>query len=267
MTFPTFWIRLQNASGTIAARGWSDLSLDEATRHAEDRLQRILAALRNKKTLDLDRYSYVIDNVIREDVIDRIFDGDRELAVVSRNAYGSLILNASQMMFVDIDFPRPVRQGWIKRWFGKKEPPPPSPDIAILAKLREWHATHPGFTMRVYRTAAGIRLIVVNKVCERVDEQATRVMQELGSDALYIQLCKSQACFRARLSPKPWRIGIAYPPKRFPFGDEAIRQAFGDWERRYLALAKSFKVCIYLETLGAAPVHPDNQSLIQLHDE
>ncbi len=41
MKFPTFWIRLQNASGTIGARGWSDLSLDEATRNAEVRLQRI----------------------------------------------------------------------------------------------------------------------------------------------------------------------------------------------------------------------------------
>jgi hypothetical protein len=48
MKFPAFWIRSKNASGTIAARGWSDTSQDEAARNAEDRLQRILAASLNR---------------------------------------------------------------------------------------------------------------------------------------------------------------------------------------------------------------------------
>ncbi len=42
MKFPTFWIRLQNPKGTVTARGWSDVSLDEATRNAQNRLIRIL---------------------------------------------------------------------------------------------------------------------------------------------------------------------------------------------------------------------------------
>ena len=75
MKFPTFWIRLQNPNGTVTARGWSDVSLDEATRNAQNRLIRILAALKSKHRDGLDRYSYVIDNVICEEVIDRIVDG------------------------------------------------------------------------------------------------------------------------------------------------------------------------------------------------
>ena len=30
----------------------------------------------------------------------------------------------------------------------------------------------------------------------------------LGTDPIYVQMCLRQNCFRARVSPKPWRIGI-----------------------------------------------------------
>ena len=115
--------------------------------------------------------------------------------------------------------------------------------------------------------AKGIRVIVVNRVFENVDEKVWGVMQDLGSDALYLQLCKSQRCFRARLSPKPWRIGIGNPPKSFPFDADAGRDAYDDWNQKYVTASKSYKVCDYVETLGDGSVHPDNQNLIQLHDQ
>lgn len=144
---------------------------------------------------------------------------------------------------------------------------PTSPQQETLENLRQWQGQHPNFTLRVYRTLAGVRVIVVNQVYERVDEQATDMMQELGSDPLYLKLCKSQACFRARLSPKPWRVGVGNPPKRFPFDATADRQQFELWNKTYVAATSRFKVCTYLETLGQAASHRNHLPLIQLHDE
>ena len=111
MRFAKFWTVAQNPKGSVSARGWSDSSQEEADRNAAVRLERILAWLRNRND-DLDRYSYVIDNAICEEVLHRIENGrGAEIAVISRNAYGSKILNSKNVMIVDIDvestIPRP----------------------------------------------------------------------------------------------------------------------------------------------------------------
>lgn len=41
MKFPNYWTRVENSQGTLAARGWPDNSLQEATEHAQARLRRI----------------------------------------------------------------------------------------------------------------------------------------------------------------------------------------------------------------------------------
>ncbi len=53
MKFPTFWARVSNPRGTVIARGWSENSLEEATSRAQDRLQRILHALKNRRNFEL----------------------------------------------------------------------------------------------------------------------------------------------------------------------------------------------------------------------
>ena len=266
MKFPNFWIRVENPKGTVAARGWSDTSLEEATRNAQERLQRILAALRSHKTLDLDRYSYEIDRVICEEVIDRVYEQDEEIGVVSRNSYGSLVLNASRMMFVDVDFPTPSRPTWFARWFSKPVPPPLTPQEIVMARVREWQSRHPDFTLRIYRTLAGLRIVVVNRSFATIDDPSIIMMQELGSDALYVTLCQSQACFRARLTPKPWRVGLPNPPKRFPFDVAEDRHVFEKWSQDYVHASRAFKVCTLLETLGDGSILPEHLNLIQLHD-
>ncbi len=268
MKFPTFWNRVQNTSGLVTARGWSEESLEQATANAQSRLKRILAALGRQQSLELERYDYVIDNVICEQVIDRIQHDNREQAVISRNAYGSLIMNAAKMMFVDIDLPIPNKPSWISRWFRKPPPPPAlSPEAEVLERIRKWQFENGDTTLRIYRTHAGFRIIVVNQSFPVVDANAVAIMHGLGSDTLYVTLCESQSCFRARLTPKPWRVGMPKPPKMFPFFSASDEQAFNAWYQQYSTKSKQFKVCNFVETVGSAAIDAEHQELIQQHDE
>ncbi|MCA9158594.1 MAG: hypothetical protein KDA72_09715 [Planctomycetales bacterium] len=268
MKFPKYWTRAVNSTNKVVARGWSEVSQEEADRNAQARLRRILAALKPPRSFDLklERYDYVIDNVICEEVVDRIEQGGRELGVVSRNAYGSLILNAAELMFVDIDFPKPHRGGCLFVGWFRRRPVEPPPEETALASVRRWQAAHPDISLRVYRTYAGLRLMVINRAFTSVDEAAVEVMQQLGSDTLYVQLCRSQHCFRSRLSPKPWRIGMQKIPAKFPFETSAEQQAFEQWNARYVATAANYRVCRLVEILGDAAPLEQHFGLIDLHD-
>ena len=268
MKFPKYWTRAYSPTKTVVARGWSEQSQAEADQNAQARLARILAALKSRKPfqLDLDRYGYVIDHIICEEVIDRIAQDGREIGVVSRNAYGSLILNAAELMFVDIDFPRPYRAGClIPNWFQRKPVEPPAEELA-LTSVRQWQSAHPDVSLRVYRTFAGLRLMVINKAFRRVDESAVAMMEQLGSDALYVKLCRSQNCFRSRLTPKPWRVEMKNIPAKFPFKTQEEHQQFEAWNARYVAAAANYCVCRLVEVLGADAPLEQHLGLIDLHD-
>jgi hypothetical protein len=112
MRFPKFWKQVENESRSISARGWSDNSPEEAEQNAKLRLARILTALKSNGLDTLQRkYQYVIDNTICEYVVDHVQDLDgNEIAVISGNSYGSLMLNTPRLMIVDIDCQEPKRQ-------------------------------------------------------------------------------------------------------------------------------------------------------------
>ncbi|MEO8270403.1 MAG: hypothetical protein ABI557_11840 [Aureliella sp.] len=268
MKFPKYWTRAYNSTKKVAARGWSEVSQEEADRNAQARLRRILAALKPPRSFDLDleRYDYVIDNVICEEVVDRIERDGRVLAVVSRNAYGSLILNAAELMFVDIDFPKPYRRGCLFLGWFYRRPVEPPPEETAVAAIRQWQTVHPEISLRVYRTFAGLRLMIINRAFTSVDQSAVEMMQHLGCDALYVKLCQSQNCFRSRLSPKPWRVGMEKIPAKFPFENSAGQTAFEQWNSRYLAAANNYRVCRLVEVLGDAAPLEQHGGLIDLHD-
>ena len=233
------------------------------------RLQRILAWLHNPEIdRDLDRYRYVIDNAICEQVIDRITDFDgQEIAVISRNAYGSLVLNVRCVMIVDIDVASTMkRPGMFAKWFGARSPSFDSLVASKLETIREWQAEHADYAFRIYRTAAGLRAIVTDRIFETIDVSALRIMTELDSDPLYRDLCKSQKCFRARLTPKPWRIGCQPPLQKFPFASVESERKFESWCEKYSQRAKQVAVCEFLEAIGPLYSHPTAQQIVGLHD-
>lgn len=269
MKFPQFFSRVNSDSGRVSARGWSETSQEEADANALARLERILNFLRTgrKNEQQIDGYSYTIDGVICEEVIDRIFDEDNanEIAVFSRNAYGSLVLNSTRLMFVDIDIkPDGTLQRW-KHWLLGKQGMA-SPEQRAINEIIEWQRSNPRYALRIYRTAAGLRLLVSNQPFDGFDGTAKRILNELKSDRLYRRLCESQQCFRARLSPKPWRIGAGRPPVQFPYRNKDAENEFKQWHDRYVQLAKQHSVCTYLMTLGTTAIHPDLAAIIEQHD-
>jgi len=100
------------------------------------------------------------------------------------------------------------------------------------------------------------------------DTEDTRfAMVSLNADPLYMTLCDAQQCFRARLTPKPWRCKLKVPPARFPFEDVETEAAFRQWEQTYTATAQRFSTCTLAGSVGNSVIHPAVEPLIKLHDE
>ncbi|MNZ90866.1 hypothetical protein D3C78_1098370 [compost metagenome] len=83
-------------------------------------------------------------------------------------------------------------------------------------------------------------------------------------------MCQRQQCFRARLSAKPWRMGIAHHlrprPGVWPVAPERLH-ARRDWVERYEAAARGYAACSFLEVLGSGVVAPAVARVQWLHDE
>lgn len=269
MRFPRYFIRVKHDIGRISAWGWSESSQSEAQQNAEARLQRILASLRrNAFDHGLQRYPYISDDVICEFVVDRVKNGlGQEIGVVSRNAYGALVLNVSNVLIIDIDIETKVRKpGLVARLFGKRAVSADEVEKAEWDNIRSWQRQNSGFSLRVYRTAAGLRAIVSNRLFPQIDSTVLAMMDALHGDSLYRQLCLSQKCFRARLTPKAWRIGLKPPKDRFPFDSVQAEAAFDSWLDKYVQRMKGYAVCRFVETIGDETIHPEVQPIVDLHD-
>jgi len=154
---------------------------------------------------------------------------------------------------------------------GAPTPPPPpasaDPASAAVDRLRRFVAARPGWRVRVYRTYAGLRYLVTHAPFAPTGAEVQSTMQALGTDPQYIRLCQVQKSFRARLTPKPWRIGVPNPPVRFPYEDLGEEQAMREWAARYDSASAGRATCTFLEELGEGAEHPDIAPLRALHDE
>jgi hypothetical protein len=243
MRFVRFWTRRSgqatDSSGNsieVLSRGWSDVSLDDAAAVAQQRAQRLaqrIATDRNAGKL----YDYG-DAPVPEPIV-RDFRTEGSAAVVTRNSYGSLVLNTDELMFADVDEKTPDH----------------------VARVASRH----GLSVRVYQTAAGYRAMVTNRRIRGGGDEAEAILNEFGSDPLYMRLCRTQQSFRARLTPKPWRAGTRKPPVKFPFEDRGAESAFRQWESEYTGAIGAYATCRLINTLGNE-VDPVFTSLIEYHD-
>jgi hypothetical protein len=271
MKIPKYW-----AKSTAKVRGdydevelsfwrWSDTSLAEAAQAAEARAHEVEA--RFSSFAELDRYGYA-ERPMREEIIDVIKGSDgRESAIVTRNAYGALVLNAARVMFIDIDFDpkaKPAGLAGLFRLGGKA--PAPSPVEAHLARIEEWARRNPQLSLRVYRTAGGLRGLITNELFEPTDRASTEILQSLNSDPLYVRLCRVQECFRARLTPKPWRCGSDNPPSRYPWPTTAAELVYRQWEKTYDYAANRYTTCQLVKEFGASHMPSDVARIVELHD-
>jgi hypothetical protein len=243
---------------------WSDISLDEARMRAREALQALVHKLATGQ--DLDRYGYG-ERPLREEVFQEITDHqDEPVAAITRNGYGALILNTAHVMFVDIDFPDEGgggTGGLFGKLFGSK---PVSREEETIRFLTQWSAARPGWGMRVYRTNAGLRGLVTHDLFDPTGDDAIASLRGLGSDPLYVTLCKQQASFRARLTPKPWRCGFPNPPSKFPWEDPTEQARYRQWEEAYGRAAARFTTCRLISSIGSDREHPQAAMVRELHD-
>ncbi len=285
MNIPRYWAKAEQTVTLgrqtyhfVAWKG-SDESLEAARRLAQLALaDRIARKQRGEK---LGRYPKG-GAPLREEVVEEIFSPDgRRIAVITRNAAGCLVLNTAQVMFVDLDFANqyPTLQaaaksfweavsGIFRRPAGATKSP--TPQDRLLERVQSWHSQRPNWSVRVYRTKAGLRLLVAHDLFEPSAEMVQQTMHELGADMRYMRLCQAQSCFRARLTPKPWRLKggrMGRPPVRYPWASAHEEQLQRQWEQAYQRRIGDFTVCKLLANLGHSPVHPDAEQILLLHDQ
>ena len=298
---------IDGRSRTLKRFGWSDASEADALAHAKQRVQTAANRLREGETVrTMDHkvpYNGAEGLPIREEIVSR--HGD---SVVTRNAYGALCLNTPDTLFADVDvenatrswlsvvyflpfviagifFSREFGTYWVlavaalvglivsgslasgTNWLLRKAQP--DPFVAARAKIERFAEANPDWHLRLYRTPAGYRVLVMHRTFDPTADEAFVFLDRIGSDPLYVRMCRNQKCFRARLSPKPWRIGMADHikprPGVWPIRPERLPQR-REWIRRYEDKARNFASCRFEEHLGAANVDRKCASVRTVHD-
>ena len=138
-----------------------------------------------------------------------------------------------------------------------------------MRRVAGFLASHPDWRVRVYRTPAGLRLLALHRLFEPRESAVQACFDALGVDPVYARMCHNQHCFRARVSPKPWRMGL--PRMRPPYSaawrpEHAHLPARLEWVDAYQRKAQGYASCRYIETLGDGQVDADADAVRELHD-
>jgi hypothetical protein len=272
MYFPRYWAKGEVTGPTregmtyrIEAWGWSDTSYDDAKARAEERARASLdQATRDER--GWERYYQV--RPFREPVLEDISSGGLK-ALITRNTSGCEILNTDRVGFADIDY-WPHRRSLFEALFDfngkKKKALRQEWEAKTLEEIREWQGKHRGWTFRVYRTAGGMRLLLVSKLQVPESEEAQDWLTHIGCDGHYVILCRTQKSFRARLTPKPFRCKIRPPSVRFPWTTPKAQATIEKWLKDYAIACERFSTCDYVETIGGDQPLAQLRPIIEVHD-
>jgi|688.fasta_scaffold00309_52 hypothetical protein len=242
------WVRVpskyeEGKLWSIPRWGWSESSLEEAEKMAAQRCwqtkQNWMEKATDSHTLWYKGLEYFAQPP-REEIIQEI--GNEEQGIdgwVSRNRYGVLVLNTDVMLIIDIDRQetplRKVATTLWSNWFRQRVP-------SEEEKLIELCKAQTEDAFRLYRTYAGWRAILLNRAVGGVDNDSLAIMKKFPVDPFYLKLCIKQKCFRARLTAKPWRIGLERCPISYPHHPN-LENHYLRWEQQYNAEATKYRVC------------------------
>ena len=292
---------------TVRRFGWSDASLGAAQANADQRVENAMARiLAGEKLLRYDPktpYNGAEGVPIREEVLSR--HGE---AAITRNSYGARCLNTPDVFFADVDdvFVPPkwfsilcftlfslaalacaftlesklsgvllvaltmLFAGMVSRMlFGLYIKLNGGFEQLTRIRAQRFLAKHPDWNFRLYRTPAGMRVLATHAPMGASDVGVRQCFSALHVDPVYARMCFNQKCFRARLSAKPWRIGINAHmrprPGVWPINPEhlPIREA---WIRDYEKVAENHAACRYLESIGSGTMHAQVAPIVELHD-
>jgi hypothetical protein len=311
MIIPKYWAeaktktKFEDRQFTIKRFGWSDISLEAAQQHAEQRVLEAIEQLKiDQKIRRIDHkvaYNGAEGLPIREEIISRYDD-----VIITRNSYGALCLNTPDVLFADIDFVTQPQSNsyfiiffvllacsgfgafyfssWfifgigfilsllltstIAKWIFKfQQKRTGTPEQLALEKIRTFSIHYPTWHLRVYRTPNGYRILVMHQIFEPRGEQVQLFFKAIYADPYYDLMCQNQNCFRARISPKPWRIGVERLRQGiWPVPNEriALRE---NWVREYQRQAEDYASCRFVEQFGSQMVHSKAKRVQSIHDQ
>jgi hypothetical protein len=76
-----------------------------------------------------------------------------------------------------------------------------------------------------------------------------------------------QGCFRARLTPKPWRCGLRTTTIRYPWENDRERELYHTWNQEYTKLSADFATCQYIGEYGKRFATEVVAELLRVHDQ
>lgn len=232
----------------VACWGGSDVSEEDAHRDAERRLDAVRLRVRGQP----DAAAYEAD--IREELIARLDPNN----AVTRTRYGALVLNSIDHMFIDIDEPR--YRFW-EAWFRLPDLRKRKQRIVEQVQQRARAADCAGLGLRIYETHKGIRVLVAGRRFDPRAPASAAFLRSFNADWMYTALCRRQACWRARLTPKPHRMKLRAHRVRWPRNPQ--QQAdFAAWLPGYEAASAGYATCRFLLAIGADLRSP----VIEHHD-
>ena len=248
---------------TFTIWGASNKSPESAMQRAKERLK-IFEKLVKSEFTDKSDYEY---GFIREEVIEEILADDGSmLAVLTRNNYGAIVLNTETVMFGDVDVDEEP-PGFLGRLFGSVY----KDKAFYINKIEQYQKDNPKLSIIVYETFAGLRFVITNRIysMDKLDDltEMSQLFTALEVDPLYKHLCHQQQCFRARLTPKPWRINIERPPNRYPRSERRKINDFEKWLRGYKRESTSKTAVKLLKTFGNTQPHPEVRKVLEVHDK
>ena len=253
-----YWTRIERSISIggqpqkVHAFGGSNVSAQAAAVDAEQRLEAVRKRAAGEPVRDEETYE--VD--IREEVLARI----DERNVVTRNRYGAAVLNSAAVLFIDIDEPRP---GFLDLF--RPRPTGARKIERIVEQVKKLVLAEPelrGLGVRLYATHSGVRAIVTGRDFEPRAEATARLMRRFNADRLYSQLCRRQGCFRARLTPKPFRMKCRTHKVIFPRTDAAQEAEHLAWVAEYDRMRGQFATCRLLCTIG----HDVRDPMVDWHD-
>ena len=293
---------------TVRRFGWSDASQEEAQAHAEERVreafQRVEAGEKLPRREPKVAYNGATGVPIREEILQR--DGS---TIITRNLYGAHCLNTPDVLFADVDFetstPLKLRflgmlvclpvacwLGWsahsfkvglfaafvalyvgaVAAGFMHRFLLSRSGGVEKSARLRieNFVAKHRDWRLRLYRTPAGFRVLAMHRTFDPAEPEVSEFFRVLRTDPVYVRMCANQRCFRARVTAKPWRIGIAQHmrprPGVWPIKPEHMPVRL-QWIENYERKAAGFASCRFTAELGDGGVHHSAAAVQRLHDK
>ena len=159
-------------------------------------------------------------------------------AQLTVNHYNAVVLNTSNLFIADVD----IGDERFNQFAGATDEDEVIEAVKSLQRLDDAypyeHLNVTDESYRVYRTRQGCRVICTSTCLPVTDYASVLLMRFLKTDRQYVNLCGVQKCYRARLSPKPWRCS-----------DEPTH------------------VCNLIAEIGPKNIHPELAEQLAIHDE